>query len=163
MVLGAVTVFFASLVGIIGLFSLKLWEERQGHAFSPSLRFAGDALALKCKNLLLRGEELLARLPSLTMYIAMTLLASGAVGFARVARAAAEAAHGLADFVSHKHNFERRETRSDFLKQVSEHHKNGNGGAPASPLSPSVSAERVVPLPQASRRKKLTQDVDVRR
>jgi len=49
-----------------------------------------------------------------------------ALGFAALARTAERYAHRLADLVSYKHRFEKRDTRSEFLKKVSEH-KNGNG------------------------------------
>ncbi|TSC87275.1 MAG: hypothetical protein G01um10148_380 [Parcubacteria group bacterium Gr01-1014_8] len=120
MVVSAITVFFVSLAGIVGLFSLKVLEEKRERAFVSSMRDSIDSVALKFKSLLLRGEIFLSKLPSLSAYLALKALAASAVGFARLARMAAESAHRLADFVSHKHNFERRETRSDFLKQVSE-------------------------------------------
>jgi hypothetical protein len=77
------------------------------------------------------AEVRLASIPSLSAYVVLSSLALAAVGFARFARLASESAHRLADFVSHKRNFTRRETRSEFLKQVIEHKNglNGNGAA----------------------------------
>lgn len=162
MVIGAVTVFFASLAGITGLFSLKLWEERRETVAVSGIRGALDTLAIRCKQLLLAGEELFSRLPSVTTFVAMNLLALSAVWFAQMARKAAEASHRLADFVSHKHNFERRETRSDFLKQVSDHHKNGNGSANLVTPNLVQDTESVVAQVQNSKRRKLVRDIDVR-
>ena len=41
------------------------------------------------------------------------------VAFANIAGATERGAHRVADFVSHRHRFERKETNSDFLKKVS--------------------------------------------
>ena len=129
MFLGVTSVFFASLAGIVALFWLKAWEEGREYLLVPSFRRMLDNAALWCKELLNAGEAWLAKVPSMTAYLTLSTLAFGAVGFARLARAASDAAHKLADFVSHKRNFERRETRSEFLKQVIEHKNglNGNG------------------------------------
>ena len=129
MFLGVTSVFFASLAGIVLLFGLKAWEEGRENPLAPRFRRALDSGALWCKELLNAGEMWLTKVPSLTAYLTLSTLAFSAVGFARLARAASEAAHKLADFVSHKRNFERRETRSEFLKQVIEHKNglNGNG------------------------------------
>lgn len=124
MVTGAMSVFAVSLLGIAGIFSLKMWEIRRQRRFLPRFRLALDASALYLKDLIFLGEAFLAQLPSLSAYLFLEGLAAGAAWFSRSARKAAESAHRLADLVSHKHNFERRETRSDFLKQVIEY-KNG--------------------------------------
>jgi hypothetical protein len=50
------------------------------------------------------------------------------LGFAAFARSSERQAHRLADLVSHKHGFVPRETRSEFLRKMSEH-KNGGGQA----------------------------------
>lgn len=120
------SVFFVSLAGIIGLFVFKLWEERRERAVLPRFRLALDAIAYRCKELANAGEAWLSRAPSSAAALVLSALASSAVGFAHLARAASEAAHKLADFVSHKRNFTRRETKSEFLKKVTEH-KNSNG------------------------------------
>ena len=52
-----------------------------------------------------------------------------ALEFAHLARQASRQAHRLADFVSHKRNFERKETRSEFLRKMTEL-KNGNAPTP---------------------------------
>jgi hypothetical protein len=120
----ASSVFFVSLTGIILLLSVRIWEERRARILFPRFRQLLDRGALACKELLVATEGMLVRLPSMTMSLLLRTLAASAMGFARFARSASESAHQLADFVSHKRNFERRETRSEFLKQVIEH-KNG--------------------------------------
>ncbi len=125
----ASSIFFAALAGIVALFGLKIWEERSMRTLLPRFRALLDSGAVKCKLLLIRAEDMFIALPSVSAQLALSALAFSAIGFARLARTASEAAHQLADFVSHKRNFERRETRSEFLKQVIEHKNglNGNG------------------------------------
>lgn len=126
MTLFAVIVFFFSLLAIIFLFVLKRIEERRAHVFLPSMRVSLDRGALWCKGILESGEEIAGLVPPLAAWATRMTLLSGMRGFARLARRSAESANRLADFVSHKHNFERRETRSAFLRQVGEY-RNGNG------------------------------------
>lgn len=123
------SIFFASLAGIIALFWIKAWEANNGRTLVPRLRMALDSGAHLCKERLVEAEEWFVRLPSLTANMSLRILALTAIQFAKLARSASEGAHQLADFVSHKRNFERREVRSDFLKQVIEHKNglNGNG------------------------------------
>ncbi|MBI5457078.1 hypothetical protein HY969_05060 [Candidatus Kaiserbacteria bacterium] len=155
MVVGAVTVFFASLAGIAALFSVKLLEEKRARTYGSGFWAIADTLALKCKALLISIESALSRMPSLTMYASVRLLAFAAAGLARLMHGAAEAAHRLADLVSHKHNFERRETRSDFLKQVSEYPRTNGANVP--PVSDNVPAavQPEVALRKKKSRKKL--------
>ena len=122
--IGSLSVFVVSLVGIVTLLSLKAWENRRARILFPQTRDRLDAAARALKHVLERGEALCAQLPSLFTYLLMHVLAFVSVSFARWARAASEAAHRLADFISHKHNFERRELKSEFLKTMIEH-KNG--------------------------------------
>lgn len=121
---GAISVFGISLLGIVFLLALKAWELRQGRTYLPRLRTHLDMFASALKAQIERGEALLARLPSLASFLTFKLLAFISVRLAQVARSMSESAYRLADFISHKHNFERRETRSEFLKTMIEH-KNG--------------------------------------
>lgn len=91
---------------------------------APRVREQLDGYARILKRLIEAGEDALARLPSVGTFLTLKFLAFVSVRLARLSRAASEAAHRLADFISHKHNFERREIRSEFLKTVIEH-KNG--------------------------------------
>lgn len=121
---GAISVFGASLVGIVLLLILKAWELRRERVLAPKFRMYLDTGALALKSKIERGEAFLAELPSYASLFVMKLLAMGSVHLARIARRMSESAYRLADFISHKHNFERRETRSEFLKTMIEH-KNG--------------------------------------
>lgn len=144
----AISIFVVSLAGIIALFSFRAWEERRGRHVAPITRQRLDAYARMLKRIMVMGEETLARLPSFGTFLTLKFLSFVSVRLARLSRAASEAAHRLADFISHKHNFERREIRSEFLKTVIEH-KNGL----AQPIVTAVKKRRTrkaVPKPVGS-------------
>ncbi len=134
----AISFFAFSLVSIVGLFFFRAWEERRGVRVAAHARIALDGYARNIKDALMRGERALAQLPSVGTFLTLKFLAFISVRLARLSRAASEAAHRLADFISHKHNFERREIRSEFLKTVIEH-KNGL----AQPLVTTVKKRRI--------------------
>ncbi len=138
---GAISVFGASLVGIIFLLGLKAWEMRRERIVAPRLRARLDAGALVLKSQIEKGEAFLGELPSLASFVAMKTLAGGSVYLARLARRMSESAYRLADFISHKHNFERRETRSEFLKTMIEH-KNGLANSLSQPIMNAVKKRR---------------------
>lgn len=125
MLLFAGIVFFVSLVLIIALFALNMREEKTGRYFAPEWRAAADKEALYVRDLLMAADLDLKKVPPLVSYYSHEALRVAALSFARAARRASRDAHRLADFVSHKHNFERKETRSEFLRKMSEL-KNGN-------------------------------------
>ncbi len=122
----AATSFFLAAVGITALFALKSWEVRNGRVFAPAIRMKMDRHALQAKELLVAARVDLAKLPPAVLRLGRFLLREIALGLAILARLSERKLHKLADFVSHKHRFEKRETRSEFLKRVSEH-KNGVG------------------------------------
>ncbi len=124
MAIFAIIIFGISLVAIGALFVLKHWEVGAGRVLVPTVREDADRRALAFKDRLLHLREDLARIPPITVLYARYLVHEGALGFAAFARMSEHQAHHLADLVSHKHTFAPRETRSEFLKQVSEH-KNG--------------------------------------
>lgn len=126
MILAAGIVFGASLFGIIVLFSVKRYEVARGSLVGGAWRARADDFALDVKWVIMVIEWYLARTPDMFLALVRLGIRAGALGFARLARTSEEQAHRLADFVSHKRNFERRETKSEFLKQVGEY-KNGNG------------------------------------
>jgi hypothetical protein len=72
------------------------------------------------KELLLAARVDLAKVPPELLRFSRIALHEAALGFAYLARLAERRAHRIADFVSHKRHYERRETRSEFLKKVSE-------------------------------------------
>lgn len=123
----AFVIFGLSLFGIIILFTIKIREMAYPSAARARWRDRADDFALEIKWVILVVEWYVSRIPLFTMLIARRLVHGAALSFARLARVSAEQAHRLADVVSHKRTFERRATKSDFLKQVIEH-KNGNGG-----------------------------------
>jgi|SRR3989344_3740278 len=126
MVIFAVAVFFVSLAGTVALFVLKQWEERTGRTLAPTVHRYLDVRALQGKELLVALQADLEKLPPELVHLAHIAVHTGALEVARLARFLEAQAHRLADFVSHKHRFERRAPRSEFLKKVIEH-KNGNG------------------------------------
>ena len=120
----AIAVFGISLIAIASLFVLKQWETGSGRVIAPALRVQADARALELKAKLFHIRLDLARIPPLALLYMRYLIHEGALAFAAFARFSEHQAHRLADTVSHKRTFVVRETRSDFLKQVSDH-KNG--------------------------------------
>jgi hypothetical protein len=120
----ATIVFLLAFFGIIALFALKYWEFARRRAFAPGLRESADKQALHVKELMGALQIDLAKLPPLLLYAAQRTLHAAAVDFGHLMHWLGSQAHNLADFVSHKRNFQRGETRSEFLKKVSEH-KNG--------------------------------------
>ncbi len=138
---GAISVFGVSLVGIIFLLALKAWEMRRERVVAPRIRVQLDKGALILKAQIEKGEAFLGELPSLASFVAMKTLAGGSVHLARLARRMSESAYRLADFISHKHNFERRETRSEFLKTMIDH-KNGLASSLSQPIVTAVKKRR---------------------
>lgn len=124
MVFGATVLFGISMGGLVALFSLKAWEDARGAVFFPQVRSILDTYALTMRAFVISLDDGIAHLPTYSALYARFFVHMAAVSFARVARAAERSAHRIADRVSLKHRFERRETQSDFLKKVSEH-KNG--------------------------------------
>ena len=127
----AIVVFFISLIGIVALFGVKFWEERHESVFAQPMRQKADEHAIKLKELLLQSRVEAAKLPPKAVHVTRILVHIAALQAAHLARVLEAQAHRLADFVSHKHHFEKRETQSEFLKQVSEHPmRNRNGSNP---------------------------------
>ncbi|OGG53659.1 hypothetical protein A2851_02105 [Candidatus Kaiserbacteria bacterium RIFCSPHIGHO2_01_FULL_53_29] len=118
-------IFFISLVGIGLLFGLKYWEMRRERILAPSMRSELDRRAVQLKELMAAARVDLAKLPPIAVRLSRLAIHEAALGFAALARFAEGQAHRLADLVSHKHRFERRETRSEFLKKVAEHKSGG--------------------------------------
>ena len=121
MLIFSAVVFFISLIGIAGLFAVKQWERRRAKVLYPNVRAMADENATKLKALVHVSRVELAKLPPQALMMAKRAVHAGALGTARLAREMESKSHQLADLVSHKHHFEKRETRSEFLKQVGEH------------------------------------------
>jgi hypothetical protein len=122
----AMILFGCSLVGICGIFTLKSWEVRHERMLAPHVRSRLDGAALGIKHQLFQIRLDVARIPPLTVWYTRVVLHKGALGFAAFARMSEYQAHRLAELVSHKRTSTPRETRSEFLKKVSEH-KSENG------------------------------------
>ena len=121
----AAIIFFISLVGISALFIAKYWEEQHEHVLVQKMRQKADERALQVKLLLSKGRFELLKLKPTAIRLARAAIHIAALQTAHLARVIEAQAHRLADFVSHKHHFERREPKSEFLKKVGEY-KNGN-------------------------------------
>lgn len=132
MTIVAISVFAFSVVGILALFLMKKLELSRGSLYGGVWRDEADLFAMRVKWVFLVVEWYLARLPDFLFLLSRYGVRNGALHAARLARYAETQAYRLADFVSHKRNFERRETKSNYLKQVSEHpmrSQNGSHGA----------------------------------
>jgi len=124
MVLAAV-VFFASLISLALLFTLKSIESKRGTVFLPGLRGSADTAALSLKRELANLRGALSRIPPTLVLIGRYALHEIALASARLARLMESQSHKVADMVSHKRSFEKRDRRppgprSEFLKQVSD-------------------------------------------
>ena len=127
----ATVILLLSLISIVGLFAFKYWELRSGRIVFADARSRIDAHAINLKELMVAARLDLAKLPPELVRLGRTLIHTGALALASLARMGEREAHRLADLVSYKHRFERRETSSEFLKKVAEH-KNGTEEATSS-------------------------------
>lgn len=127
MMTAAFSVLGFSIVGIILLFAVKKYELSRGVLVGGAFRDDADLFAMRVKWVFLVIEWYLARLPDFLFLLTRYGIRVGALYTARIARRAEAQAHRIADFVSHKRNFERRETKSQYLKQVSDKSDNGHG------------------------------------
>lgn len=112
-------VFFGALAGLVLLFILRIVEERRGARFAAQLRRRLDWYARVLKALIWYAAGILERLPVVTGYAVRAIAAGVVRRFAHATESVSQAAHAAADMVSYKHRYERMETRSTFLKQVS--------------------------------------------
>src|SRR5437899_3153626 len=109
--------FGVSVLGLAFLFYVKYWEEKNARVFIPGFRLAADGKALEFKAFLVLCQSEFRKLGPTSIHIGRTVLHDLALSLAALSRASERQAHRLADLVSHKHRFERRETKNDFLKQ----------------------------------------------
>lgn len=120
----ATIIFFVSLVLIIALFVLRAVEERRGDKYAARGRQLADNAALNLKDALVDGRKQMEKLPPAVAHVSMRAVHKGALGMAEFARTLEDQAHRFADFVSSKGSFQRRETKSEFLKGVSDYKNN---------------------------------------
>ena len=128
MVLFAAIVFFISLVLIVLLFFINIKEHKTGRYVVAEWRLAADREALQLKELMEAADLDIKKIPPFAAHIAHVSIHYAALEFAHLARQASRQAHRLADFVSHKRNFERGQTRSEFLKKMTELKNGGENG-----------------------------------
>lgn len=121
-------VFGVSLALIVTLFILKRIEVSREARFAENLRTSADHGALQVKAMLVITEGYIEKIPFFLGALTRYSVHVGALSFARVARGLEEQAHRVADLVSHKHRFERRETKSKYLKEVSSYKGQGDSG-----------------------------------
>ena len=120
--MGIATVVFAlSLFGIIALFILRAWEERTARYLAPALRERADERARSLKAMIAHSQREAHKLPPALLDLGRTILHDAALGAAALARFLERQSHRLAEKVSHKAGFERREPTNEFLKNVSDY------------------------------------------
>ncbi|HEY4519753.1 MAG TPA: hypothetical protein VJH33_01810 [Candidatus Paceibacterota bacterium] len=128
MIIFSIVVFVLSFLGIVTLFVFKYMEEKRG-AVAFELRDRADVHARRLKQLLSKGGDEFAKFSPRALFLVRTGVHTLALSTAYVARTVEGGAHRLADLVSHKHGFERRETKSEFLKKVGESKGIGEHGS----------------------------------
>lgn len=137
----AYIIFFLSLFGIVVLFGVKYWEGRRSRGFISPLRERADERAAQIKTLLAESKVLAAQIPPKIIQLTRRAIRAAALQTAHLARLLENKAHRLADLASHKHHFEKKETTSEFLKQVSGHTlNNGNGSNGARNVKKDISS-----------------------
>jgi hypothetical protein len=124
MAVTAITLFFISLVGIVSLFILKRWEIKSGIQVAAPWREVADYEARLLKKRLIQLESEMGTWLPKALLICRYFVHLTALAVARGLHRGEVLMHKLADRVSHKHRFERRATRSEFLKEVT----NGSKG-----------------------------------
>lgn len=116
-----VVCFASALVALVLLFVVAYAEERRGALFLSRAQGALDLWALGVERRLAHAGRVLDHWPTYVAQVGYYSVHVTAVLVALLARAAEKRAHRVADFVSLKRSFIRRETKSDFLKAVQEH------------------------------------------
>lgn len=154
MMLVAGVIFFGALLGISSLLLLKRWEFTHDRRLFPGFRLATDERALQIKSFLIEGTSNLEALIPFSLRLLQRAVRAGAIAFGHLAHWLGRRSHELADLVSHKYRFERRETRSEFLKKVIEHPirniPRSNGAGPMRNTPHSSDIRSVESLPSSS-------------
>ncbi len=116
-------VFYGALAGLALLFLVRFFEEARGMRMLPGFRHTLDRFALFIKRYLERVETFFEHIPQFTALLLRYLTAKGVRRFAHMTEGISRTAHAAADMVSYKHRYERKETRSTFLKRMSDGEK----------------------------------------
>lgn len=118
-----IATFFVALFGVGILFAHKWYalrgDTRQSESPETEMTRADD-YALAAKARLTQFSAWAQTLPGVLWLIIRYGIHRSAKAFARLARAAEDAAHRLADRASHRHRFERGNHTSEYLRQVGE-------------------------------------------
>lgn len=115
------SIFLISLLGVVLLFSFKYQESKTGRVVFSTFRDQADVKAIELKIFLMWSRKELEKIPPFLVLVSRAIVHEIALYLASLAKRGEEQAYRLADIVSHKHHFERRAPRSEFLRQVSEH------------------------------------------
>ena len=121
MLVFALVLFAGSLLATILLFAMKSREAKRGITAFEKARAAADARALELKDFMGRSRFEFAKLIPALILIIRYGVHELALLLAALGRLVERQAHRLADSASHKHRFERRESRSEFLKKIGDH------------------------------------------
>ena len=113
--------FVVAFLGLCALFTMRHIEETHGLAFRADIRALADTRAEELKQFLTHGRREVIKLVPKAIILFRYTVHECALATAQFARIMEKQAHRLADMASHKHHFEHHETRSDFLKQVSDY------------------------------------------
>ncbi len=116
-----ISIFGVALFGLVVLFSLKYVESTSGRVLMPRARQTLNFRALGIRRGVLVVIHTIEHLPAFMVALGYATLHLLAIVVALSARMAERQAHRVADFVSHKRKFQRRETQSVFLKEVTSH------------------------------------------
>jgi hypothetical protein len=118
MVAVATVAFVSALMGLALLFVHKHREVRAGRVLLPTLREKGDEQALALKDFLAVCRTEAHTWPPKLVQLGREMTHRAILAVAVFARATERNAHALADRLSHKHEFKRRESANEFLRQV---------------------------------------------
>ena len=118
MVMG-LSLFLIGGAGIIALFTLKYYELKGRVLMPQRAHMFMDAKALALKGSLSNSRGSMRKVLPIAHLISRYLVHQAALKFARFANFLESQAHSVADRVSHKHSFQRRDSKSEFLHQVS--------------------------------------------
>ena len=110
--------FVLSLLGIVGLFSIKAYESTHESKFGMAWRPNIDRYADRLKIEIAQLESQATKVGPTLVIIARYGVHQSALAIARGARTVEQGAHMVADRVSMKHSYTRRATNSEFLRQV---------------------------------------------
>lgn len=130
MVVFATILFSIALVALGALFLNKHWEVQAGRVLVPNLREKGDERALALKDFLEECRVEARTWPPKALIFGRSLTRRMVLGVAQLARSTEARAHALADRLSHKHEFQRRTSANEFLKQMGDL-KSGEGDTSA--------------------------------